>query len=157
MNRIRIFMMGWCLFVAGSAMGQGNANADKRGDYDRAIAFFHQVQAALRQNEPKQVAQFIYFPLRADIHGHLRIIHTRTEFAANYPAIFTAARRKAIVESRDSEVWWRDQGYSIRNGVIWFDDFMPGGKAFPDVDTPEFWTSGTFGVETVNEAKEEAQ
>jgi hypothetical protein len=156
-NRLRLWLIGLCCCIAIPAVAIGQAAPDQRGDYARAITFFHQIQAALRQNDPRQVAQFVHFPLRADINGHARIIRTRSEFVANYPAIFTVARRKAIVESRDSDVWWRDQGYSIEYGVIWFDSFMPPGKAFPDVNSSEFWTSGTFGIKTVNPAKAEAK
>ena len=77
-------------------------------------------------------------------------IRTRSAFITNYPQIFTTATRDYIAQSKDTDLWWRDQGYAIGDGVVWFDAFMPRSKPFPDVDSAAFWTSGSFGIKTVN-------
>jgi hypothetical protein len=125
-----------------------------RGDYDRALAFLHGLQVALRTNRPADVVEFIHYPLRVPIHGK-NMIQNRSEFLRDYNLIFTAPRRNAIVATEDAELWCRDQGYSISYGMIWFDSFMPKGQSFPDPNSPQFWKSGTFGLTTVNFAPTE--
>ena len=117
----------------------------------QALSFFHRIQDSLRKGDPHQTANLIHYPLRAHIQGKMRLIHTQAEFIQQYPSIFSSVRTAAILRTKDSEVWYRDQGYSVPAGVIWFDRFLPAGKSWSDVATDDC-SAGTFGILTVNEA-----
>jgi hypothetical protein len=149
-----LILLGASQFIA----GQGSAvPPDKRGDYDRALVFLHELQTALRSNNPVAVERFVHYPLRADVEGHGVKIRNRAAFLRTYPKIFTPARRAAVLKARDSDLWWRDQGYSLPEGVIWFDAFMPLNQQFPPADSPEFWQVGKLGLITINPTSQEVK
>ena len=152
MNRLAVIVIlvlsAFCNTQRTSA--QTHDESSKGPDYERALIFFHQLQSAVKANDRIQVEHSIHYPVRVNLHGHLVTIRRRSAFITNYPQIFTTATRDYIAKSKDTDLWWRDQGYTIGNGVVWFDAFIPRGKPFPAVDSPAFWTSGSFGIKTVN-------
>ncbi len=133
-----------CLLVSPRMFGHDANIPDKAG----AIGFLHQIQAALKANQPNQVAPLMHYPLRTTVNGKSTSIRSKAEFIQNYGRIFTRARVKAILACEDGDVWYRDQGYSIPYGVIWFDDFAP---ASPHTRVSR------FEIMTVNEAMVEAK
>ena len=134
----------------GTEPATANEVQSRRPDYDRAMNFFHRLQSALQRNDAAAVEAMVHYPMRAWWGGHGVVVRNKANFRRQYETIFTPARKAAIVNCQDKDVWWRDQGYSIPFGVIWFDAFMPPGKQWP-ADSSRAWTAGTFGIETVNE------
>jgi hypothetical protein len=124
-----------------------------RGDRDRAISFFHQLQAALRTNNSQVLSQMAQYPMLWSIDGKKVWIRNPEMFRAKYSLIFTEHTRDVILGCRDTDVWVRpDDGYSVGRGIVWMDARMPRGQHFPSIDSPDFWKAGTFKIITVNGA-----
>jgi hypothetical protein len=126
-----------------------------RGDRDRAITFFHQVQAALKTNDSQVLSQMAQYPMLSSIHGKTVWIRNPEMFRSKYSLIFTQHTREVILGCRDTDVWVRpDEGYSVGRGIVWMDARMPRGQHFPSIDSADFWKAGTFKIITVNGAPE---
>ncbi len=126
----------------------GNCTArdsSTRPDCPRAIAFLHDVQSAVRTNQPEKVASLVSFPLR----GVGKLARTKADFIRNYDAIFNASVRCAILHADDSEVWGNYRGFTIERGTIWWDGIIPP-HARVDVHSPDYWTKYPFKILTVN-------
>jgi hypothetical protein len=121
-----------------------------RGDYNRALAFLHEVQSALQRNDSTKLSHMVQYPMLADIGGKRVHIRNPQSFVANYPLIFTKPTRKTLLRCHDADMWWRDTGYTVGSGIIWFDGRMPAGQHFPDTTDPNFWKVGVFKIITVN-------
>lgn len=121
-----------------------------RPDCPQAIAFFEKLQAAVKQNQPDQVAPLVSFPLRTSLGGKRVLIRSPQQFLANYGRIFTSAVRCAITHADKSAVWGRDIGFTFSSGVIWWDAIIPIGDNTP-LDAPDRASKFPMKIITVNQ------
>lgn len=120
-----------------------NQDIATRPDCHRAIAFLHELQEAIRTNQPRKVASLVHFPL----HGTARkSARTKADFIRNYGKIFNAGVRCVVLRAQDSEVWGNYSGFMIGSGMVWWDAIVP-----PDADfnSADFWTKYPFRVVSV--------
>ena len=146
MSKVLSLVVSIFLFSSGFARAQED---DQRPDYPRALAFFHQVQNALQQNDRAEISKLIEYPLLTRRHGQKHWIKTRTELLANFDQIFDPGVRCALKRATDKDVWGNSSGFTVGLGAIWFDDVSPPGTN-EDPNSPDFWTKGTFVIKTVN-------
>lgn len=150
MSKAVLIRLGILLSLSSWCVAQ---NDEVRPDGERAVAFLHQVQSALRANDSQKLAEMAQYPMLSSIHGKKVWIRTPEMFRAKYSLIFTGHTREVILGCRDSDVWGRpDDGYSIGLGILWMDARMPHGQQFPSSDSPDFWRAGAFKIITVNGA-----
>lgn len=126
-----------------------------RGDAAQALTFLHQLQSALRTNNPATVANLVHYPLRANALPQQ--VRSRAAFLSGYPRIFTPSQRKAVLEVKEDDLFCTSQGYSVGGGVIWFESFFPPGHPEPPTDSPRYWDAGKFGLTAINPITEEAK
>lgn len=147
MNRLLRSATVVLLFAAFlSARAQGDS---QRPDYPRALLFFHHFRDALRQNDRKQIASLIKYPLLVQLHGKNVRIRSKAQLLAHFDGVFDSGVKCEVMSATDKEVWGNSHGFTVSSGAIWFDDFSPPGTN-DDVHAPDFWTKGTFRVMTVN-------
>jgi hypothetical protein len=151
MSKVLVSVSALLLSMSG---GQAvSQKVDDRGDRDRAITFFHDVQSALRQGDAEQLSHMAEYPMLSNIHGKKVWIRNPETFKRDFAFMFTTHTRQIILGFHDADVWLRpDDGYSVGDGIIWMDARMPKGQQFPSVDSPDFWRAGKFKLITVNGA-----
>lgn len=91
-------------------------------------AFLGQLQDAVAQNDPAQVAALVAFPVQAHLDGQRRGL-SRDLFLARYADVVTPAVRQAVAAARPSELFVNDQGAMIGQGEVWFNAFQDTGAA----------------------------
>lgn len=136
------------LFLASCMNAYAQADS-QRPDYPRALVFFHHFRDALRQNDRKEIASLIEYPMLAQMHGKNARIRNKTELLAHFDEIFDSRVRCEVMKAADKDVWGNSHGFTVSTGAIWFDDFSPPGTN-EDSHAPDFWTKGTFRIMTVN-------
>jgi len=103
-------------------------DASTRPDCKQAIAFLATLQDALKANKPQAVAALVHYPLLVTA-GRRRKVPSQAALLADYPSVFTAQIRAAILNATPDDVWGNDRGFMIGRGTIWFDSIGPG-KSF---------------------------
>lgn len=148
---LRIFL---CLMACSLAHAEepGNctvADSSTRPDCHRAIEFFERLQAAVKADQREKIILWVHFPLRVMLAGKPALIRSRQDFLANYDRIFTPAVRCALLHADKSSVWGRYDGFTVSDGVIWWDGIIPPGDKTP-VDAPDYWTKFPMKIITIN-------
>jgi hypothetical protein len=137
------------LSSSGAAQHQDAAGMADRPDYPRAVAFFHDLRAALARDDREAIADMMEYPFLTSV-GHKKVhISTRAKFLQHFNEVFDNGVRCEIARATDADVWGNWQGFTIDDGAIWFDDILPRGEKI-DPKSPEYWTRGKFQVITVN-------
>jgi hypothetical protein len=100
------------------------ATSQELREKPQALAFLHRLQNALRAQDKKQVATLIQYPLQALENGNPQMIQNQSQFLRDYDLIFTPAKIQAILQCKDSDVYYHadEGGYMIPYAVIWFDN-----------------------------------
>ena len=76
-------------------------------------------------------------------------IATSAKLLQHFDEVFDKGVRCETAEATREDVWGNSQGFTIKDGAIWFDDLIPP-KGKIDLKSPDLWTKGTFKVITVN-------
>jgi hypothetical protein len=122
---------------------------DSRPDCPRAVIFFRSFQASLAKNDREGLARMVEYPLRARLNHKAVQISTPAMLLRHFDEIFDKAVRCEISEASDKDVWGNWQGFTIKDGAVWFDQRLPPGEKF-DAKSPDIWTKGSFKLITVN-------
>jgi len=77
------------------------------------------------------------------------MIRNRKELLTRFDEVFDPDVRCGILNASDKDVWGNWKGFTIGDGVIWFDGVIPSGEK-PDVTAPDYWTKYPFKIITVN-------
>lgn len=88
-----------------------------------ARAFVHRLAAAVAQNDRRLVASLVHYPLPVYTGpGKKTLIRNQTDLLAHYTTVFNPKARAAL-SSPDAArcLFYRDQGFMIGDGEIWFD------------------------------------
>lgn len=133
------------LAQSGNCVQKDNSS---RPDCDRAIAFFHRVQTALRNNNRRQIAAMVNYPLQTTLGRERTRIRSRDELLAHFDQIFNPEVRCAVLATTDKDVWGNDQGFMVGNGAIWFDAILP------NTPSPNPNAKYPFKIKTVNHGTE---
>jgi hypothetical protein len=102
--------------------------ADARGAEfaSRAKAFLGKLQEAVKQNDAKQFAALVAYPVRVIDGTHRLKVATAAELIQKYPALMTPKLKQAILNQSATCLFGNDQGAMIGDGQVWFDE-QPGG------------------------------
>jgi hypothetical protein len=122
---------------------------DGRPDCPRAVAFFQNFRAALAKNDREGVAEMMEYPFLTSINHKKVRISTPTKLLLHFDEIFDKGVRCEIAGAADQDVWGNSNGFTVKDGAIWFDDLISP-KEKIDPNSPDFWTKGSFRVITVN-------
>jgi hypothetical protein len=143
-------LLSFALLLAARAQPQDTpCPEDGRPDCPRAVAFFHNLRAALARNDRKAVVEMMEYPFLTSINHKKVHISTPTQFLRHFGEVFDKGVRCEIAGSSDEDVWGNSHGFTIKDGAIWFDDLLPPGEKI-DPKSPVFWVKGSFKVITVN-------
>lgn len=124
-------------------------DGSQRPDYPRAVEFFHRLKDTLKENNRAGISHLIRYPVLVQLHGKKTRIRSRAEFLAHYDDIFNTGVRCEIFAASDKDIWGSSHGFTVTDGVLWFDDFSSQGTN-NDPSASDFWTKGTFKVMTIN-------
>lgn len=124
-------------------------DASTRPDCPGALKFFARVQTAIRTDDRQTVAALVKYPVPTTLN-HKRVnIRSRKELLSHFDQVFDADVRCAVLGATEGDVWGNWQGFTIGDGVIWFDGVIPSQEK-PDVTAPDYWTKYPFKIITVN-------
>lgn len=124
------FFLGTALSISGGAASDRFAAA---GLEEPAVRqFLEALQAAVRRNDPSELANLIEFPLRVSSGAKSNYVRSKNQFLAEYPRIFDSAVKRQILAQRYEALFSNYQGVMIGDGVIWFS-----GVCDPDSPTGE--------------------
>jgi hypothetical protein len=91
----------------------------------------------------------ICYPLLATANGKKTTIRTQRELLSHFDNVFDPDLHCTIFGASEKDVWGNGQGFTIGDGIIWFDGIMPRGEK-PDTHAPDYWTQYRFKIITVN-------
>lgn len=83
------------------------------------VAFFRELQAAVRSGDEEAVGRLARFDLRVEWPDSVERVLGRAAFVRRYPVVFGPATRRAILEQDADSLWTRKQGMEVGNGVVW--------------------------------------
>ena len=116
-------------------------------DCDQAKAFFAKFQDAVNADRRPEVAALVRYPLRSYRNGKTTVVQNKTQLLAKYDSILDAPTRCAVMKATVDEVWGNWRGFTVSNGVIWWDRITPSSAG--DVKVSDL-TKYPFGVFSVN-------
>jgi len=120
-----------------------------RPDCPGALAFFERLQLALRKNNRQAVALMVSYPLLTNI-GHKKTrLRDRRQLLSHFDEVFDPNTRCAILGATKRDVWGNWRGFTIANGVVWFEGIIPP-KEKAYTNGPGFWKKYPFKIITVN-------
>ncbi|HVW76076.1 MAG TPA: hypothetical protein VHB45_00585 [Alloacidobacterium sp.] len=105
----------------GSTVDEQGAQTAKK-----ARAFLADLQAAMRHDDRKKIADMVSFPVNVIYEGKRVRIRNRQTFLARYDRIFTAHLRKAILDQSAHCLFGNANGEMIGNGEVWFSELGDG-------------------------------
>jgi len=83
-------------------------------------AFLRTLQAALRSGSSAKVADLVSFPLRVHAEdGTLRRFIGQTQFAIDYPTLFTPPIQATLLQQAVSEIQRSVRGAALAGGAVW--------------------------------------
>jgi hypothetical protein len=86
---------------------------------DELTHFATVLQAAVRRNDPEQVAKYVSFPLRINnASGQSRTL-TRAKFRVQYGKVFTPDVKAAVMRQDTDSLHQSWRGTMFGNGVVW--------------------------------------
>jgi hypothetical protein len=120
-----------------------------RPDCPSAIAFFDRLQIALKNDDRRELASIVNYPLLTTLNHKKTHIRSREELLSHFDELFDAGVRCAILNSKRKEVWGNWRGFMIGRGAVWFDGIIPPGES-PDIQSPDYWKKYPFRIITIN-------
>ena len=89
------------------------------GDHTRYQAVIQQLQAAVAAGDAAKVAPLVQYPISVDIGGKKTSLKNEQEFVARYPEFMTDDIRKAIVDTKYSDLFVNYKGVMFGSGQAW--------------------------------------
>jgi hypothetical protein len=90
-------------------------------------AFLGKLSAAVLEENKKQVATMIHYPMSVHITDKTLQIHNSAEFTRNYERIMNASVKAVIVDEKSSRCLFSSpEGFMVGDGEVWFKEFSPG-------------------------------
>jgi len=96
-------------YVAASALDDDLVDRNARRFWD-----------AVKRGDKETVASLIHYPITVELASARRRIHSRKELVDSYDAIFSVAYRDAIGNALPRDMFARDQGIMLDDGIVWF-------------------------------------
>jgi len=99
-------------------------------DYQSAVVFATQLQAAVRKGDKKAVANMAYYPLNFyeehyTLHGNLHRVKDNREFIKKYNKIINSYTKSLILATDPKNIFCNYHGAMIANGLVWFAGTSP--------------------------------
>lgn len=82
-------------------------------------AYFAQLQKAVKDNNPEDVAKLIAYPMNWNQDNKQAVIHNKDEFIKNYEHIFTARVRDQVLAQAADKVFVNWKGIMAGEGDLW--------------------------------------
>ena len=89
------------------------------GDHTRYQAVIQQLQGAVAAGDATKVAPLVSYPIEVEIGGKKIMLKNEQEFVARYPEFMTDDIRKAIVETKYSDLFVNYKGVMFGSGQAW--------------------------------------
>ena len=89
------------------------------GDHTRYQAVIQQLQGAVASGDAAKVAPLVSYPIGVEIGGKKVMLKNEQEFVARYPEFMTDDIRKAIVETKYSDLFVNYKGVMFGSGQAW--------------------------------------
>jgi hypothetical protein len=148
----RALLFGLLMLPVAAAGQAGNCtqtDPSTRPDCARAIAFFRDLQSALRKDDRKAIAAMVDYPVRVSLN-HKRVrVRGSEQLLAHFDEIFDKDVRCSILEATEKDVWGNWEGFMVGRGAIWFDGIIPAGDK-PDIHVSDYWTKYPMKIKTIN-------
>ena len=92
----------------------------------QAVAFFETFQKTLAAGDRQAIVRLVRYPLRAQLNGKTSLLRNKAQLLRKYDLIFTSAVRCKVLAAKKSDVWGNWQGFTVADGVIWWDSSSEG-------------------------------
>ena len=89
------------------------------GDHTRYQAVIQDLQAAVTADDAAKVASLVRYPISVDIGGKNTTLKNEQDFVARYRELMTPDIRKAIVETKYSDLFVNYKGVMFGSGQAW--------------------------------------
>lgn len=89
------------------------------GDHARYQAVIRDLQAAVAADDAAKVASLVQYPISVDIGGKKITLKTEQDFVARYQELMTPDIRKAIVDTKYSDLFVNYKGVMFGSGQAW--------------------------------------
>ena len=103
---------------------------DSRPDCPQAVEFFAKFQEAIKSDKREIVASLAHYPLRVSLSGKSTFVRDKRELLRDYDRVFDAAVRCSILRAHNSDVWGNWQGFTIKEGTVWWEASGAAGSSF---------------------------
>jgi hypothetical protein len=133
------------LLLGGSTIAQ-EKSACSLPDCDQAKAFFQQFQKAMNEDKRQDAASLVSYPLKSYRHGKATIISNKSQLFAKYDSVFDAPTRCAIRHAGEDDVWGNWRGFTVAQGVIWWDRIIPRSVGTVQLAAISKYRFGVFSV-----------
>ncbi|REK76423.1 hypothetical protein [Paenibacillus paeoniae] len=81
--------------------------------------YFAQLQKAVKDNKPQQVADLISYPMNLNKDGKRTVIANKDEFIKNYDHIFTSRVQEQLLAQKADKVFVNWKGIMVGEGDLW--------------------------------------
>lgn len=116
-------------------------------DCDQAKVFFQKFQQAVNEDQRQEAASLVSYPLQVYRNGKATVLGNKTQLLAKYDSVFDPPTRCAIKSATADDVWGNWRGFTVAQGVIWWDRTIP--KSASSAQLADM-TKYPFGVFSVN-------
>jgi hypothetical protein len=86
----------------------------------QAKSFLVKLQRIVKNNDKKQFASLVRYPIHVLDGDHGTVISSPSDFAEKYSSIVTPDVRRAVLVQSTSCLFANDQGIMIGRGQLWF-------------------------------------
>jgi hypothetical protein len=147
-----ILLLGLCVLAAGAEAQSGNCkqvDPSSRPDCAGAIVFFQDLQSAMQRDDRKAIAGMVHYPVRTNLQHKSVRVSSPQQLLAHFDEIFDKGVRCAILIATEKDVWGNWQGFTVSDGVVWFDEIIPANEK-PDVSSADYWKKYPIKIKTIN-------
>jgi len=115
-------------------------------DCDQAKEFFQKFQHAVNTDQRQEVAKLVRYPLRSNRNGKATVVQNSTQLLAQYDSILDPPTLCALKAATVDDVWGSWRGFTVSNGVIWWDRMIPKSAGHVNVSDLAKYPFGVFSV-----------
>ncbi|WP_461615209.1 hypothetical protein [Clostridium sp. Marseille-QA1073] len=81
---------------------------------------FKTVQKLVKDNDKSSIAEYIIYPINANINGNKIAINSKEDFINNYDKIFNEKVRKTLIDQKVEDTFVSNRGVMVGSGELYF-------------------------------------
>ncbi|MCR8842210.1 hypothetical protein NQ117_00790 [Paenibacillus sp. SC116] len=85
-------------------------------------SFLSKLQKSVKEENKKEVAKLISYPLNLINNGKKTLIYTQEQFVQKYDRIITKSVKKQLLNQKSTDLFENENGYMIGRGAMWISE-----------------------------------